>query len=127
MIIKVRSPYFIEVNETGQVGSKIELFIWNNGQTEPVLGAVGTYVLAKPIPSISQIKNVYNISPFITEFIDNISPLDSVNNMSVNVKVKRYKETAINVYSLLALPVASRTLKLAFPDVLLLMSKGKYP
>jgi hypothetical protein len=101
MIIKVRSPYFIEVNETGQVGSKIEIFIWNNGQTEPVLGAVGTYVLAKPIPSISQIKNVYNISPFITEFIDNISPLDSVNNMSVNVKVKRYKETAINVYSLL--------------------------
>jgi hypothetical protein len=44
---------------------------------------------------------VYNISPFITEFIDNIAPTDSVNNLSVNVKVKRYKETAIGVYSLL--------------------------
>ena len=53
MIIKTRSPYFIEVNEAGQVGSKIELFIWNEIQTEPV---VATYTLAKPIPSVSQIK-----------------------------------------------------------------------
>lgn len=98
MIIKVRSPYFIIVNEAAQVGSKIELFIWNDGQTEPV---TPNYVLAKPIPSVTQLKNVYNISPFITEFIDNIAPTDSVNNLSVNVKVKRYKETTINVYSLL--------------------------
>ena len=98
MIIKTRSPYFIEVNEAAQVGSKIELFIWNNGTTEPV---AANYVLAKPIPSVTQLKNVYNISPFITEFIDNIAPTDSVNNLSVNVKVKRYKETAIGVYSLL--------------------------
>ena len=98
MIIKTRSPYFIEVNEVAQVGSKIELFIWNNGTTEPV---AANYVLAKPIPSVTQLKNVYNISPFITEFIDNIAPTDSVNNLSVNVKVKRYKETAIGVYSLL--------------------------
>jgi hypothetical protein len=98
MIIKTRSPYFIEVNEAAQVGSKIELFIWNNGTTEPV---AANYVLAKPIPSVTQLKNVYNINPFITEFIDNIAPTDSVNNLSVNVKVKRYKETAIGVYSLL--------------------------
>lgn len=98
MIIKTRSPYFIEVNETGQVGSKIELFIWNEIQTEPT---TATYVLAKPIPSISQIKNVYNISPFISEFIDNVTPLFAPYKSFVKVKVKRYKETAIGVYSLL--------------------------
>ena len=97
MIIKTRSPYFIEVDETGQIGSKIELFIWNNGQTEPTVGII----LAKPIPSATQLKNSYNISMFLTEFINNISTLDSVNNLSVNVKVKRYKETAVNTYTLL--------------------------
>ena len=44
---------------------------------------------------------MYNISPFVTEFIDNVTPLFAPYKLYVKVKVKRYKETAIGVYSLL--------------------------
>jgi hypothetical protein len=44
-VVKVRSPFIIEINEAGQSGSKIELFIWN-GSTAP---ATPTYTLSKNI------------------------------------------------------------------------------
>jgi len=36
-VIKVRSPFIITVAETGQTGSKIELSIWNNGNSIPTI------------------------------------------------------------------------------------------
>lgn len=98
-IINVRSPYFITVNESGQVGSKVELFIWNNGTTEP---STPTYTFAK---TISQ-RTDYNISNFVKEFIENSIGYVSVPTANDNknwckVKVKRYKETSIGVYTLL--------------------------
>ena len=36
-VVKVRSPYIITVAETGQIGSKIELSIWNNGNSIPTI------------------------------------------------------------------------------------------
>ena len=36
-VVKVRSPFIITVAETGQVGSKIELSIWNNGNSIPTI------------------------------------------------------------------------------------------
>ena len=41
-----RSPHIIEIAETGQTGSKIELFLWNTGSqpTDP------QYILSKRIP-----------------------------------------------------------------------------
>ena len=93
-IIKVRSPFIVTVAETGQEGSKIELFIWNKGTTEPT---TPTYTLSKSIPSASQIDNIYNISNYIREYITNIKPVtvtlpavDDDNNY-VYCKVKRYK------------------------------------
>ena len=103
MIIYTRSPYFITVDEASQIGSKIELRIWNGTGSAPT-GA--TYVLSKSIASTTQRKNSYNISPYIREYIENVAPIytadktDSV-NMWANVEVKRYKETSIGVYSLL--------------------------
>ena len=35
MIIYARSPYFVEINEASQLGSRVELFIWNNPNSEP--------------------------------------------------------------------------------------------
>lgn len=103
MIIYTRSPYFITVNESGQVGSKIELRIWNGTGSAPV---DATYTFSKSIASATQIENVYNISPFIKEYIDNVAPIYSAGetdstNMWANVQVKRFKETSLGVYSLL--------------------------
>ena len=103
MIIYTRSPYFITVNESGQVGSKIELRIWNGTGAAP---STATYTFTKPIASTSQRQNVYNISPFVKEYIDNVAPiysssfLDST-TMWANVQVKRYKETSVGSYTLL--------------------------
>lgn len=103
MIIYTRSPYFITVNETGQVGSKIELRIWNGTGSAPTSA---TYTFSKSIASTTQIENIYNISPFVKEYIDNVAPIYSVDEtdsttMWANVEVKRYKETSIGSYTLL--------------------------
>jgi len=102
MIIYTRSPYFITVDEAGQLGSRIELRIWNGTGSAPT---DATYTFSKPIASASQIENIYNISPFIKEYIDNVAPIyaagetDST-SMWANVQVKRYTETEEG-YSLL--------------------------
>ena len=103
MIIYTRSPYFITVNESGQIGSKIELRIWNGTGSAPT---DATYTFSKPIASTTQIENIYNISPFVKEYIDNVAPIyadgetDST-TMWANVQVKRYKETSLGSYTLL--------------------------
>lgn len=96
MIINVRSPYLVTVNESGQVGSKIELRLWNDGSTKPT---EATYTFAKSIASATQTANVYNISPYVREYIDNVAPDDTTELMWVNVEVKRFKETSIGTYS----------------------------
>lgn len=96
MIIYARSPYFITVNESGQVGSKIEIRIWNDPNSRP---DTATYILTKSIASTSQTANVYNISPFIREYIDAIKPADNTNSMLAKVEVKRFKETSVGTYS----------------------------
>lgn len=98
MIINARSPYFITVNEAGQIGSKIKLFISAGGTAIP--GTI-TYELSKRSPSASQLRTDYNISQFIREFIDTVSPNDNSNTVFANVRVERYKETAVGAYTLL--------------------------
>lgn len=97
-LISTRSPFFIEVNETGQAESKIELFIWEQGYTEPT---TPTYTLSKQAASVSVTKNVYNISPFVKQYIENISSSFSGIIFSYTqdwkyVKVKRYYSTTPN-------------------------------
>jgi hypothetical protein len=95
-VVKVRSPFIIEVNETGQIGSKIELSIWN-GTSYPTSG-VGFYSLSKSIPSPSQINTSYNVSNYVKEFINNIKATyvwsytdPEQNNEWTRFQVKRYK------------------------------------
>lgn len=94
-LIFVRSPYMISVNETGQTGAKVEIFLWNKGTTEPTLA---TYTLSKDIPSATQTELNFNISNYVREYIDNIIPVSNRNSTDIesnymwcNVKVKRYK------------------------------------
>jgi hypothetical protein len=103
-VVKVRSPFIIEVNEAGSNGSKIELYIWNDGSSVP---ATPTYTLSKSNPSITQLRTIYNVSNYVKEFIDNIKPTKIAsspsyedNNEWVKFKVKRYKLVGIT-YTLL--------------------------
>jgi hypothetical protein len=92
-IICARSPYTISINQSNQVSSKVELFIYNNGSSVPTLP---TYTLAEPIPSVTQRETTYNISNFILEFISQETMSQSSTPVTANNKhwclcvVKRY-------------------------------------
>jgi hypothetical protein len=94
IVISARSPYQIIINEAGQTGSKVELFIWNKGTTEPT---TPTYTMSESIASVTQTQTNYNISPFILEFINQIyaspvtTPAVESNTDWCFVRVKRYK------------------------------------
>jgi len=98
MIIYARSPYFIQINEASQLGSKIELRIWNNPDVKPT---TATYTFTKSIASATDRNNVYNISPYVKEYIDAIIPTNDTNQVWCNVEVKRYKEASLGSYTLL--------------------------
>jgi hypothetical protein len=94
-VVKVRSPFIIQINETAQIGSKIEIFIWNYGSSAP---ATPTYTLSKPIPTTNQRLTSYNVSNFVKEYIDNIKATYvpfygevEQNNEWAFFQIKRYK------------------------------------
>ena len=91
-VINTRSPFFIEVNESDNIGSKIELFMYRYGESVPTNP---TYTLTKMIPTLSQKKMTYNISGFISDYIDPTNPVFEndfeSNNLYCFCKVKRYK------------------------------------
>ena len=91
--IFARSPYLISIAETGQSGSKLELFLANGS-------FLGTpqYTLSKLIPASNDVTTLYDISPFIREYIrftscsaGGNSAATNPTNERVNVRVKRYK------------------------------------
>lgn len=107
--IFARSPYFISVNETGQTGAKIEIFLWdsNPATVEPT---TPNYVLTEGIPSLTNREVVFNISPFIKEVIDPYAPDYDTSApkavsqrflQTINVRVKTYKLVS-GVYTLVA-------------------------
>lgn len=98
IVINTRSPYFVSINETGQKGSRIELYIWNAPGTIP---ANPNYTFSKPIASDTQTENNYNISSFVKEYIDNVSVLEGSNLMYARVDVKKYKQNTDLSYTLI--------------------------
>ena len=96
--IFARSPFIIRVDEAGQLGSKIEVFIWNGGGSAPLNY---TYKFSKLAPSPTNTANYYNISPYIQEYINhnawqtiyNTNP-PTPDGQWCNVYVIRYKLAA---------------------------------
>lgn len=94
-IVKLRSPFLIEVNETGAIGSKIDILIWQYGGSSS--SPIKTYTLSKSNPSTTQLSTVYNVSNYVKEYIENITNNDdpginlTSNNDWVFFQVKRYK------------------------------------
>jgi len=64
--IFARSPYIVSVNDVSQTGSKVELFIYDGGSTVPT---TPTYTLSKLIPGTGVTENLYNISPYLREYL----------------------------------------------------------
>ena len=105
--IFVRSPYIISVNASGQIGSKIEVFIWNGTGSIP---ALPQYTLSKLIPSSANINTEYDISPYVREYLSHVSTqspvalstsfTDLATTQWCNVTIKRYKLTG-TTYTLL--------------------------
>jgi hypothetical protein len=69
--IFIRSPYFIEIDEPGQANAKIEVFLWNAGDTEPT---TPLYTLSKDVPNIVQNSISWNVANLAKEFIKPIFP-----------------------------------------------------
>ena len=95
--IYARSPFIVEVDEVNQAGSKIEIFLWKDGQVAPSLPQ---HTLSKLIPSATNTKNYYNVSPYVREFLsftDYANVYNTVGQTDIDqycfVKVKRYKYT----------------------------------
>jgi hypothetical protein len=92
--IFIRSPYFIEVDEAGQTGAKIEIFLWNKGTTEPI---IPNYTLTKNIASASQTLIAWNVANYAKEYIQPIAPVSISVPTEENVntwcymKIKTYK------------------------------------
>ena len=99
-VILARSPYFIAVDENMQTAAKVELYIWNKGDSEPV---TPTRTLEKTIVSSYNRSLEFNISPYLLKFIDievpqevyNIytSQVQEYNGSWCMVRVKAYYQT----------------------------------
>jgi hypothetical protein len=70
--IFIRSPYFIEIDEPGQANAKIEVFLWNKGDTEPT---TPIYTLSKDVPNVVQNSISWNVANLAKEFIKPIAPV----------------------------------------------------
>jgi hypothetical protein len=90
-----RSPHIIEISESGQEGSKVELFLGSDiGTSNP------TYTLSKLIPATNKIETYYNISPYIREYFNfthwqNATGLsydiDTSTDFEVEYELQKYK------------------------------------
>jgi hypothetical protein len=110
--IFIRSPYFIEIDEAGQTGAKIEIFLWNKGTTEPT---TPNYTLTKNIASASQTLISWNVANYAKEFIKPIAPVvpssvptEESSNTWCYMKIKTYKlvtstETLLNTETFVCL------------------------
>jgi len=98
MSIFARSPYIVTVNETGQEGSKVELFIWNGTGSAP---ANPTYTLSKLIPASNNINTEYNISPYLREYLTWTVRQTPYNNFSAS-QITQYCRVQIKTYKLVS-------------------------
>jgi hypothetical protein len=92
--IFARSPYIIEINETGQVETKIELYLWNTGS----IPSAPQYILNKLIAASNAPATYYDVSPYIREFISHNSLQTQPNTQAAtptaqycNYTIKKYK------------------------------------
>lgn len=95
-IILTRSPYIIPISGTGVVGGLVEIFLWKQGASYPSLPQ---YTLSKLTPATNVTKVNFDVSPYINEYITNLTYAINGNVLNqdldteiyTNVNIKRYK------------------------------------
>lgn len=95
MNIFTRSPY-LAIVDNGSTNSKVELFLWNFGTTEPTSP---TRTLTKVAPSLTITRQQYNISPYIREYIRFNSFLSvDTPSVAIGTNVLQYCFCRVKVY-----------------------------
>ena len=105
-----RSPYIIEVDESSVIGSLLDIRLYYSGTSVP---SNPTYELKKAIPSSSNLKMYYDISPYVREYLKfntrqtvigsavSTGVAANNNNQMVLCQVIRYKQLTGGSYSVL--------------------------
>ena len=75
--INARNPYIVTINETSQIETKLQIFLWNGTGSMPASPA---YTLSKKIPSSNNPATYYDVSPYIREYIDH-DTLQTITNV----------------------------------------------
>jgi len=97
--IFVRSPFIIQVDDPTQTGSKVELFIYKQGFSPP---ATPTYTLSKLIPASNDTRTLYNLSPYVREYITHPTSPDNINTDLQPTPVAEYALIDVYTYNLIA-------------------------
>jgi hypothetical protein len=92
--IFARSPYIIRIAQPTQIGSRLTIFLSNSATFTPL----PQYTLSKLIPSPTNVNTLYDISPYIREYISfticaaggNAAATNPINER-VNVQLKLYE------------------------------------
>jgi len=94
--INARNPYIVTINETSQIETKLQIFLWNGTGSMP---ASPTYTLSKKIPSSNNPATYYDVSPYIREYInhDTLQSITSIitatpSSQWCNVGLKLFKK-----------------------------------
>jgi len=94
--INARNPYIVTINETSQIETKLQIFLWNGTGSMPASPA---YTLSKKIPSSNNPATYYDVSPYIREYInhDTLQSITSIitatpSSQWCNVGLKLFKK-----------------------------------
>lgn len=70
--IFVRSPYFITIDEVDQTSAKLDVYLWNKGDSVPTIPA---YTLSRTIASEFQTAISWNVANYAKEYIEPVKPV----------------------------------------------------
>jgi hypothetical protein len=97
--IFVRSPFIIQVDDATQTGSKVELYIYKQGATPPTNP---TYTLSKLIPASNDTRTLYNLSPYLREYITHPTSPDNINTDLQATPIEEFALVIVKTYNLIA-------------------------
>jgi hypothetical protein len=97
--IFARSPYLVEIDVAGSSETRVDLYIWTGEYQD--IPVSPQQVLSKKVPASNQTRTIYNVSPFILEYIKNtIQHLwDSIDANAIDqwchVRIVRYVDNQV--------------------------------
>ena len=94
-----KSPYIIEISDTGVVGGKVEIFLYKQGVT---ISTLPQYTLSKLSPASNVTKVFFDVAPYINEFITNKACSINSSTLDVSTDIELYTNVRIKRYKLVA-------------------------